>query len=269
LATTVLGHDCAWPLLVVPTWNSTWLLLASKRSMRSRILCSYLLRRRIGLTCLFFTFLLVVSRNGFSKHTRHVPQSTETLEQSFGSDVGSRSEGPDASFASGVITAHPISKLMADAEDAFQRKVERQSRTLEAAVAEYKRRYGRDPPKGIDHWWDFAQRHDVVMVDEFDAIVQDLAPFWEIPGEELRRRALQVRVSCQSFSDAELTAHWKIGSLPSFDLVRIFRGNATTVNKNNSMISQEARSFQYMLEKFQHTVRRLFHGLPRLLNLST
>lgn len=92
-----------------------------------------------------------------------------------------------------VITEHPIPKLMQDAEGQFRKKLGGQSKTLQAAVKEYKRRYQRDPPKGFGDWWKFARDHDVKMVDEYDGLVEDLAPFWRLSGEELRRRALQVR----------------------------------------------------------------------------
>jgi hypothetical protein len=96
------------------------------------------------------------------------------------------------SLPASVITEHPIPKLMADAEVQFRKLLSKQSRTLKAAVNEYKRRYKRNPPKGFDKWWKFAQENDVKMVDEYDGLVEDLAPFWEISGEELRRRAVQV-----------------------------------------------------------------------------
>ena len=83
---------------------------------------------------------------------------------------------------------------MEDAKDAFAKRLARQSKTLPEAVAEYKRRYGRDPPRGFDDWWAFTQENDFKLVDEFDAIVEDLAPFWELSGEELRRRTFQVSV---------------------------------------------------------------------------
>ena len=87
------------------------------------------------------------------------------------------------------IKDHPIPKLMADAEANFRNLLSRQSKTLEDAVREYKRRYHRDPPRGFDHWWQFAKDNDVLMMDEYDAIVEDLAPFWELPASEVRRRA--------------------------------------------------------------------------------
>lgn len=88
--------------------------------------------------------------------------------------------------------AHPIPSLMAEAEDKFRGTLAKQSKTLSAAVKEYKRRYGRDPPKGFDGWWEFAVKNNVKIMDEYDGLVEDLAPFWELSGEELRRRSVQV-----------------------------------------------------------------------------
>lgn len=93
---------------------------------------------------------------------------------------------------SGVVTEHPITSLMADAKVDFAKRLAKQSKTLPEAVAEYKRRYQRDPPRGFDDWWAFATENDFKFTDEFDGIVEDLAPFWTLSGEELRLRAFQV-----------------------------------------------------------------------------
>ena len=82
---------------------------------------------------------------------------------------------------------------MAEAEEKFKQLLSRQSTTLKRAVAEYKRRYGRNPPKGFDQWWDFARRHNVKIVDDYDAIFEDLSPFWDMSGEEFRTRVDVVR----------------------------------------------------------------------------
>jgi hypothetical protein len=96
----------------------------------------------------------------------------------------------------GTLPEHPIALLMDDAEAQFRAKLARQSSSLRAAVYEYRRRYGRAPPKGFDAWWAFAQRHGVRMVDEFDALVGDLAPFWAMSGAEFRAMAAKVRRMC-------------------------------------------------------------------------
>ncbi|KAG6889563.1 hypothetical protein C0995_016690, partial [Termitomyces sp. Mi166 len=46
--------------------------------------------------------------------------------------------------------AHPIFELIRDAEAAWDAKLKRSSKTLAEAVAEYKRRYKRLPPRGFD-----------------------------------------------------------------------------------------------------------------------
>jgi len=48
--------------------------------------------------------------------------------------------------------SHPILELIRTAEENWQAKLDRASKTLEEAVAEYKRRYKRAPPKGFDDW---------------------------------------------------------------------------------------------------------------------
>ena len=97
-----------------------------------------------------------------------------------------------------VLTEHPIPRMMAEAEENFKQLLSRQSTTFKKAVAEYKRRYGRDPPKGFDQWWDFAQRNNVKIVDDYDALSEDLAPFWDMSGEEFRTRADVVRAKVSS-----------------------------------------------------------------------
>lgn len=84
---------------------------------------------------------------------------------------------------------HPIPTLLAAAETRFRSKVARQSTSLSAAAAEYRRRHGRSPPAGFDQWHAFASAHNFPLIDEFDTIVADLSPFWELSGQEVRRRA--------------------------------------------------------------------------------
>ncbi|KAJ7097534.1 hypothetical protein C8R44DRAFT_366408 [Mycena epipterygia] len=139
-------------------------------------------------------------------------------------------------LTSSANTRHPIPHLMDTADARFRTKVGRQSASLPAAVAEYKRRYARAPPAGFDKWYAFAVQQGFVMFDEFDAVVEDLQPFWELSGEEVRRRA------------------GLVGALPSIDLVRIRGGKARTVNLEkgfeDSEVSARANGFKAMLSKF-------------------
>jgi hypothetical protein len=150
--------------------------------------------RRLGpARCRAWLFLLVLvavfSISGwYAGHNTHPdltisPQKFDALARA-ANDVFRNSKG--------VITEHPIPRLMDSAEDRFRAKLKRQSKTLSEVVREYKRRYKRNPPRGFDSWWQFAQKNKVMMVDEFDALVSDLEPFWRLSGEEIRRRTLQV-----------------------------------------------------------------------------
>jgi hypothetical protein len=87
---------------------------------------------------------------------------------------------------------HPIPKLMAGAQRKFKKMITGQSKTLADAIREYKWRYGRNPPKGFDEWFEFAKENGVKIIDEYDQLIRDLEPFWGMSGEELRRRTVQV-----------------------------------------------------------------------------
>ncbi|KAG8902063.1 F-actin-capping protein subunit alpha [Tulasnella sp. 403] len=70
---------------------------------------------------------------------------------------------------------HPFHDLIEQAEQRWQ------SRSLKEAVVEYRRRYGREPPLGFDSWFRMAVEKNVILVDEFDQIDRDIAPFLAIP----------------------------------------------------------------------------------------
>ncbi|KAF9240418.1 glycosyl transferase family 90-domain-containing protein [Melanogaster broomeanus] len=96
---------------------------------------------------------------------------------------------------------HPIFELIHKAKIDWEAKLARASKSLDAAVVEYKRRYKRPPPLGFDKWWDYVVRHDVRLPDEYDEIYHDLEPFWGIDPydlamtqEELEHRAQVVTV---------------------------------------------------------------------------
>ncbi|KAJ7100818.1 hypothetical protein B0H15DRAFT_817432 [Mycena belliarum] len=152
--------------------------------------------------------------------------------------VHERSSSWISLVAGGAVNAHPIPLLMDAADARFRAKLSRQSTSLSAAVAEYKRRYSRAPPAGFDKWYKFATEHGFVMLDEFDAVVDDLEPFWELSGAEVRRRA------------------GLVSALPSIDLVRVREGEARLVNVANGAESEDvgsrATGFKTMLAKFVH-----------------
>lgn len=151
-----------------------------------------ILYRNRGLIFVVCVFIVFMQAGLFTGHSSHesVEAYPDVENTKWLSDTTFKSPFSKSSRKS--ITAHPIPKLMTEAEVNFRNLLSRQSRTLQAAVTEYKRRYHRDPPKGFDSWWRFIQDNNVKIVDEYDGLVNDLAPFWEMSGEELRRRAIEV-----------------------------------------------------------------------------
>ncbi|WWC88513.1 uncharacterized protein L201_003424 [Kwoniella dendrophila CBS 6074] len=84
---------------------------------------------------------------------------------------------------------HPIPLLLNLGEKRWEELLSRQSRTLTEANKEYIKRYGRKPPKGFENWWKFfAIEKNLVLPDEYDRINLDLAPFFALPKNEMKRR---------------------------------------------------------------------------------
>ncbi|KAK1234227.1 hypothetical protein PQX77_002578 [Marasmius sp. AFHP31] len=189
---------------------------------------------RNGSYIIFILLFIVFMQTGFYvTHTDMTILPTTSLESSWSSIFSEKTEPEEPKG----ITQHPIPNLMDEAEGHFRQKVERQSKTLKDAVAEYKRRYNRLPPKGFDDWWQFAQDNKVIMVDEYDGLMRDLEPFYQLPGIEIRHRTRQV------------------GTLPSINIVRVRSGKARVVNPGKEFQDSEAAArangFKNMLQRFQ------------------
>ncbi|KAJ3730871.1 glycosyltransferase family 90 protein [Lentinula guzmanii] len=128
---------------------------------------------------------------------------------------------------------------MSLAEQRFRTKLSRQSKTLAAAVAEYQRRYAMPPPKGFDKWWEFTQQYEVIMIDEYDGLMRDLQPFYDLKGGgvEIRRRIAAV------------------AGLASIDLVRVRGGVLSTISVQadgyvDSEVSARAKGLKSILGRF-------------------
>nr|XP_018267302.1 uncharacterized protein I303_01287 [Kwoniella dejecticola CBS 10117]OBR89460.1 hypothetical protein I303_01287 [Kwoniella dejecticola CBS 10117] len=85
-----------------------------------------------------------------------------------------------------IHAPHPIFELIKRSKDKWQRKMDKQSKTLSEGVDEYRRRYARDPPKGFERWWAYAERNGVQLKDEYDQIYHDLEPFHALPPTKLQ-----------------------------------------------------------------------------------
>ncbi|KAI1097775.1 glycosyltransferase family 90 protein [Jackrogersella minutella] len=64
----------------------------------------------------------------------------------------------------------------------------KKSRSLEAAVSEYRERYGIPPPPNFDKWYEFAISVRSPIIDTFDQIQADLLPYWGTIPSVLRQR---------------------------------------------------------------------------------
>jgi len=254
----ILGPACDFPIhqdTLSTTSNLLAKLLAPAAPMpllTKRATWMAFLRRNAGYIFIFGVFFLFF-QVGFRSGRRHraKPEHVDAHPNDW------TAVPSNLSFASNgniIIGEHPIPKLMEEAEEKFRKKLSSQSKTLKEAVAEYRRRYRRAPPKGFDEWWKFAMKNDVKMTDEYDGIMNDLKPFYELSGEEIRRRSEQV------------------GRLPSIDLVRIRNGSANVINIKSdfkdSEVSARANGFSDMLLGFIKTVRSIFLSLPGIYWLS-
>lgn len=82
-------------------------------------------------------------------------------------------------------SSHPIFQLISDAERQWERKLRSASSSYGEAVKEYRRRYGRGVPRGFDQWWNYVQKHDIQLPDDYDSIHHDIEPFWGLDPKEL------------------------------------------------------------------------------------
>ncbi|GAA5975950.1 hypothetical protein JCM11641_002847 [Rhodosporidiobolus odoratus] len=139
------------------------------------------------------------------------PPDPEVEEEDFGLPDGDR-ESPHEFHPNGQmyveplstfdepLTPHPILTLVKRAEDDWNRKVRKQSKTLKEAVQEYRRRYRRNPPRGFEKWWVYAKANRVILVDEYDQIQKDLEPFWALEPGDLAHRMRVMEERAETFT---------------------------------------------------------------------
>ncbi|KZP10784.1 glycosyltransferase family 90 protein [Athelia psychrophila] len=145
----------------------------------------------------------------------HGPEPTSTKG---GGEPGNKATGEHVFLANGPMEVypdgrHPMFDLMDRGAAQWDAKLARQSTTLEEAVREYKRRHGRAPPKGFDHWWYWCEKHDVRLPDEYDQIHRDLAPFWGMHPADLARLQSDHEAHVDSYTIGKDRASDPIGVL--------------------------------------------------------
>ncbi|KAF8582177.1 glycosyltransferase family 90 protein [Ramaria rubella] len=105
----------------------------------------------------------------------------------------------DGLLETNMAGRHPLWDLMEDAQRQWREMNAKQSKTLNEAVAEYIRRNGYPPPAGFDLWWDYVQKNNVKLVDEFDQINYDVTPFLALSPHNFRARVDAISDPTQSF----------------------------------------------------------------------
>ncbi|KZO93944.1 glycosyltransferase family 90 protein, partial [Calocera viscosa TUFC12733] len=99
---------------------------------------------------------------------------------------------------------HPIYDLIEKAEVSWKAKLDRQSKTLNQAVAEYRTRWNRYPPKGFDKWWEYVKKHNVPLPDEYDQIMRDFLPYYAYTAADLRKLQEEQREKEGTYTIASL-----------------------------------------------------------------
>ncbi|KAF2877603.1 hypothetical protein BDV95DRAFT_481463 [Massariosphaeria phaeospora] len=89
---------------------------------------------------------------------------------------------------------HPVTTLirLANEQHYSWSSQARRSKTLAEAVRNYQSRYGRDPPPSFDKWYEYATGRNSMVIDDFDNVEEDLAPFASLSPVELRQRTLEI-----------------------------------------------------------------------------
>ncbi|OCF42296.1 hypothetical protein I317_03916 [Kwoniella heveanensis CBS 569] len=93
---------------------------------------------------------------------------------------------PNGLLIPNTAAPHPIYTLLKTSQRRWKEKLAKQSKTLAQAVDEYRRRYARDPPRGFERWWAYAERNGVQLKDEYDQIHRDLEPFHAFTPNKLQ-----------------------------------------------------------------------------------
>lgn len=81
---------------------------------------------------------------------------------------------------------HPVQILIRNAQNDFETMLQNQSKNLTDAREEYRRRYNLDPPPGFDAWYEFAESHSSLIIDNFDLLHETISPLLKLSGQEIR-----------------------------------------------------------------------------------
>lgn len=120
----------------------------------------------LSLSMLFLMgFLSFIQLNNFSRAGRNLPSSP----------------------LFSASPKHAIEALIDAGKARYAATLRSQSQTLGDAVNEYRRRYGRPPPRGFDSWFHIAKSQGLIIIDDYDTVMGSLETFWRFSPSTLRR----------------------------------------------------------------------------------
>lgn len=134
-----------------------------------------------------------------SRVEEYIPRSQAPVDKNVNEKVGAAQSSKDPvdpvpkTVPVDLEGAHPMLYLMTTAQQEFDALQKRQSKTLQEAVSEYKKRHGIPPPPNFDKWYDFARARDVQLIDEYDTIFDSITPFWGLKPSVIRGRAREMQ----------------------------------------------------------------------------
>ena len=152
--------------------------------------------KKLGVTA----FTIILSLLAFSFY------EPKTIRDRIEINLG-RPNTPSETVSQELDPRHPIEDLVTEARSRFAEIKARQSESLDEAVAEYQRRYHRDPPPGFDWWYQIAEANNVTLIDEYDTMMESLEPFWGISAKQVRTMASRANSSQKGFATLSIKNH--------------------------------------------------------------
>lgn len=155
-----------------------------------------------------------------------------------------------------ACSAHPISCRVQRAQELFDQFQARQSKTVAQAVQQYIKRYGRRPPPGFEGWVQYALDNNASVIDDYDQIEADMAPFREMSTELIYHRMAEATLIYDEIS---------------LGVLNIRNGTVTTTGPDGAFMS--ISTLKRILKPVEHVlpdVTILFNWFaePRVLDTS-
>ena len=144
------------------------------------------------------------SKAGSSSGAHQKWEPDEEGDSGFANSYSPGSEG------TGPEDAHPIDRLIYDAQHQFAEIMSKETKSVEEAAQAYRKRRGRHPPPFFDKWFEFAQENNAIIVEDFfDQVYHDLQPFWGLEPSVLRKESWDYEMTIHiRDGKAETTSDW-------------------------------------------------------------